>query len=55
MVLAISVDGLNSKNIRALGPKRSPARHRMMRQGAGTLNARTAREQTRTLPITPAC
>ena len=50
MVLAISVDGLNSKTIRALGPKRTPALHRMMRQGAGTLNARTAREQTRTLP-----
>ena len=50
MVLAISVDGLNSRVIRELGPKKTPALHRMMRQGAGTLNARTAREQTRTLP-----
>jgi hypothetical protein len=50
MVLAISVDGLNSKTIRALRPKRTPVLHRMMRQSSGTLNARTAREQTRTLP-----
>jgi hypothetical protein len=49
-VLAISVDGLNPAAIRKLGPARTPAFHRLMRDGASTLNARTAREQTRTLP-----
>jgi predicted AlkP superfamily pyrophosphatase or phosphodiesterase len=49
-VLAISVDGLNPAAIRRLGPSRTPAFHRLMREGASTLNARTAREQTRTLP-----
>ncbi len=50
MVLAISVDGLSTRAIRDLGPKKTPALHRMMAEGAGTLNARTEREQTRTLP-----
>jgi hypothetical protein len=49
-VLAVSVDGLNPRAIRRLGPKGAPAFHRLMRQGAFTLNARTAHEQTRTLP-----
>lgn len=49
-VVAISVDGLNPRAIRVLGRARTPNFHRLMRQGATTLNARTAREQTRTLP-----
>lgn len=49
-VLAISVDGLNPRAIRDLGPEGAPAFHRLMGEGAYTLNARTAREQTRTLP-----
>jgi hypothetical protein len=49
-VLAVSVDGLNPDALTALGPDGAPAFHRLMREGAATLNARTAREQTRTLP-----
>ena len=49
-VIAISVDGLNPRAIQLLGRSRSPAFHRLMQQGAYTLNARTMREQTRTLP-----
>ncbi len=50
LVVAISVDGLNPAAIRQLGRSRTPNFHRLMREGATTLNARTAREQTRTLP-----
>jgi hypothetical protein len=49
-VIAISVDGLNPQAFRKLGKSRSPAYHRLMREGAYTLNARTVRERTRTLP-----
>jgi Type I phosphodiesterase / nucleotide pyrophosphatase len=49
-VIAISIDGLNPRAIQLLGRTRSPAFHRLMHQGAYTLNARTVREQTRTLP-----
>ncbi|MDD9371742.1 MAG: alkaline phosphatase family protein, partial [Acidimicrobiales bacterium] len=49
-VVAISMDGLNPRAIRVLGRSRTPNFHRMMRQGASTLNARTARELTLTLP-----
>jgi hypothetical protein len=49
-VIAISVDGLNPRAIQLLGRSRTPAFHRLMREGAYTLNARTMREQTRTLP-----
>lgn len=49
-VVAISVDGLNPTAIRRLGRSKAPTFHRLMREGAFTLNARTAREQTRTLP-----
>ena len=49
-ILAISVDGLNPAAIHQLGPSRTPNFHRLMREGATTLNARTAHEQTRTLP-----
>ena len=49
-VLAISVDGLNVDAIRQLGPDGAPTFHRLLDQGAGTLNARTEYEQTVTLP-----
>ncbi|MET1059743.1 MAG: alkaline phosphatase family protein [Nocardioides sp.] len=49
-VIAISVDGLTPASVRRLGREGTPALHRMMRQGTGTLNARTLREKTRTLP-----
>lgn len=50
VVVAISVDGLNPTAITRLGPEGTPAIHRMLAGGAGTLNARTERELTRTLP-----
>jgi hypothetical protein len=49
-VLAISVDGLNPDAIRRLGTAATPTFHRMLAEGAGTLNARTEFEQTVTLP-----
>lgn len=49
-VVAISVDGLNPDAITRLGESRAPTLHRMLRDGASTLNARTTWEQTRTLP-----
>lgn len=49
-VLAISVDGLNVAAIRQLGPEGAPTLHRLLDEGAGTLNARTELEQTVTLP-----
>ena len=48
--MAISVDGLNPTAIGRLGPTRAPAFHRLLAQGAGTLNARTTLEMTDTLP-----
>ena len=49
-VLAISIDGLRSSAITQLGAAGTPTIHRLMRQGAYTLNARTEREMTVTLP-----
>lgn len=49
-VVAISVDGLNPTAITKLGRAKTPNFHRLMREGVYTLNARTAYEQTRTLP-----
>lgn len=49
-VLAISVDGLNRRAITKLGREKAPNFHRMIRQGASTLNARTEFERTITLP-----
>jgi Type I phosphodiesterase / nucleotide pyrophosphatase len=49
-VIAISIDGLNPRAIEDLGKSRTPAFHRLMRQGASTLNARTVREKTSTTP-----
>ena len=49
-VVAISVDGLNVDAIRELGAAGTPTLHRMLDEGAGTLNARTEVEQSVTLP-----
>ena len=49
-VVAISIDGLNPRAITELGPAGAPTFHRLMRDGAFTLDARTERELTRTLP-----
>jgi hypothetical protein len=49
-VLAISVDGLNVDAVLQLGPTGAPAFHRLLTEGASTLNARTEVEQTVTLP-----
>lgn len=49
-VLLVSVDGLNPRALKQLGPDRAPGFHRLMREGAFTLNARTLYEETRTLP-----
>lgn len=49
-VVAISVDGLLPAAIRRLGRDRAPGFHRLIRQGATTLNARTAYERTETMP-----
>jgi predicted AlkP superfamily pyrophosphatase or phosphodiesterase len=49
-VLAISVDGLRSSAITQLGRAGTPVLHRLMAQGGSTLNARTEREMTVTLP-----
>ena len=49
-MIAISVDALNVKALSVLGPKRTPNFHRLLRQGAVTLNARTEFERTITLP-----
>ena len=50
VILAISLDGLRPDAITKLGTKGAPNLHRLMAQGASTLNARTAYESTRTLP-----
>ena len=49
-VIAISIDGLNPRAIQKLGQSRTPTFHRLMREGAYTLNARTVREKTSTMP-----
>jgi hypothetical protein len=49
-VIAISIDGLNPRAIQKLGKSDTPTFHRLMREGAYTLNARTVREQTSTMP-----
>ena len=49
-VIAVSIDGLNPAAIRALGTEGTPTLHRLIEGGASTLNARTEREQTDTLP-----
>jgi len=49
-VLAVSIDGLRSSAITELGRAGTPTLHRLMSRGASTLNARTEREMTVTLP-----
>jgi hypothetical protein len=49
-VLAVSIDGLRSSTITQLGRAGTPTLHRLMARGASTLNARTEREMTITLP-----
>lgn len=49
-VLAISVDGLNPTALTRLGAAQAPTFHRLLTEGAGTLNARTEYEQNVTLP-----
>lgn len=49
-VLAISIDGLNPDALAKLGPAKTPNIHRLIDEGAATLNARTAYEKNITLP-----
>ncbi len=49
-VLVVSIDGLNPDAITALGPSQAPHLHRLIAEGAATLNARTEFESTQTLP-----
>ncbi len=49
-VLAISIDGLNPSALERLGVGGTPNLHELMATGASTLNARTEREMTLTLP-----
>lgn len=49
-VLAISIDGLNPDALRRLGRAGTPHLHELAAAGASTLNARTERELTITLP-----
>ena len=49
-VLTLSVEGLRSSAVNKAGPEGAPAFHRMIGEGASTLNARTTTERTTTLP-----
>jgi len=49
-VLLISVDALNPRAVTQLGATLTPGFHRLMSEGAFTLNARSLYEETRTLP-----
>ena len=49
-VILIFVDGLKPAAVESLGPEGTPSLHRMIGEGATTLNARTVYEQTRTMP-----
>lgn len=49
-VLLVSIDGLNPNALRKLGERGTPELHRLVAEGASTLNARSAVEQTETLP-----
>ncbi len=49
-VVIVSLDSVGSRAIRLAGTEQAPTLHRLMRRGASTLNARTVRELTKTLP-----
>ena len=49
-VILISIDGLRSDAIKALGQKRASAFYQMIREGASTFNARTDDDMTVTIP-----
>ncbi len=49
-VLVLSVEGLRPSAIRRAGEAGTPVLHRLMSEGASTLNARTEVERTTTLP-----
>jgi hypothetical protein len=49
-VLAISIDGMSVAAVRKLGRKQLPNLYKFMKAGASTMNARTEREMTVTLP-----
>ena len=49
-VLLVSIDGLRPDAIEALGPEGAPVFHRLLEEGAATLNARTDPDATITLP-----
>ncbi|TQL69623.1 type I phosphodiesterase/nucleotide pyrophosphatase [Nocardioides albertanoniae] len=49
-VLAISIDGFNPDALTKLGAAKTPNIHRLIDEGASTLNARTAYEKNITLP-----
>lgn len=49
-VLTVSIDGLNPDAIAELGPTGAPNLHKLLDNGASTLNARTEYEATQTLP-----
>lgn len=49
-VVVVSVDGLMPKALTTLGADGTPTFHRLVDEGASTLNARTEREMTVTLP-----
>lgn len=48
--MIVTLDAVGSNAVRRLGPAGMPNLHRLMSEGASTLNARTARELTTTLP-----
>jgi hypothetical protein len=49
-VIIVSIDGLRPDAITVLGERGTPNLHRLLREGASTLNARNLIEQTTTLP-----
>ncbi len=49
-VLTVSIDGLNPSAVRRLGHRGAPTLHRLIARGASTMNARTEREMSNTLP-----
>ncbi|MFZ2501955.1 MAG: alkaline phosphatase family protein [Nocardioides sp.] len=48
--MIVSIDGLNPRALAVLGESATPTLHRLIAEGASTLNARSLRESTETLP-----